>query len=246
VSGERTRVVVVDDQWVIRAGLQTIVDNEPDMVVVGQAEDGLRAIEEVSRHHPDVVLMDIRMPRLDGIEATRKILQSVPGQLDERRIAVLVLTTFDDEEYLLEAVRTGAAGFLLKDAGPDALVQAVRTVRAGDRLIDPTMTRVLIERCLDLERRAGTLTAQRQGSPTTWERRLGTLSGREKEILVGMARGRSNRELADHLVLGETTVKTHVSHVLGKLGLSSRVQAVVLAYEAGVVRPGEGTLRPTL
>ncbi|MDQ1292418.1 MAG: hypothetical protein QG608_296 [Actinomycetota bacterium] len=246
MSGERTRVVVVDDQWVIRAGLQTIVDNEPDMVVVGQAEDGLRAIEEVARHRPDVVLMDIRMPRLDGLEATRKILQPVPGRPDERRTAVLVLTTFDDEEYLLEAVRTGAAGFLLKDAGPDALVQAVRTVRAGDRLIDPTMTRVLIERCLDLERRVGPLTGRRQGSPSTWEKRLGTLSDREKEILVGMARGRSNRELADHLVLGETTVKTHVSHILGKLGLSSRVQAVVLAYEAGVVRPGEGALRPTL
>jgi DNA-binding NarL/FixJ family response regulator len=229
------RVAVIDDQGVIRAGLKMIIDNEPDLVVVAEAADGLEAIELVKSTRPDVALMDIRMPRLDGIEATRRIVAAgLPT-------VVLVLTTFDDEEYVLGAVRAGAAGFLLKDAGPDVLVKAVRTLHGGDSLVDPAVTRTLIARCLELEEQAA-------GRPTTpapraaadpWQQRLRTLSDREHQILVGMARGGSNRDLAAELVVSETTVKSHVSAVLAKLGLRSRVQAVVLAYEAGVITPGE-------
>jgi DNA-binding NarL/FixJ family response regulator len=228
------RVAVVDDQGVIRAGLKMIIDNEPDLVVVGEAADGLEALELVATTRPDVVLMDIRMPRLDGIEATRRITATGSGT------AVLVLTTFDDEEYVLGAVRAGAAGFLLKDAGPDLLVSAVRTLHGGDSLVDPSVTRTLIARCLELEEQAGGPSAVAPApAAATWKQRLGTLSERERQILVGMARGGSNRDLAAELVVSETTVKSHVSAVLAKLGLRSRVQAVVLAYEAGVITPGE-------
>ena len=231
------RVAVVDDQGVIRAGLKMIIDNEADLVVVGEAADGVQAIELVAATRPDVVLMDIRMPRLDGIEATRRITSTGSAT------AVLVLTTFDDEEYVLGAVRAGAAGFLLKDAGPDMLVGAVRTLHGGDSLVDPAVTRTLIARCLELEEQAARQApdpAPASGSVVgTWKQRLSTLSDREQQILVGMARGGSNRDLAAELVVSETTVKSHVSAVLAKLGLRSRVQAVVLAYEAGVITPGE-------
>ena len=228
------RVAVVDDQGVIRAGLKMIIDNEPDLVVVGEAADGVEAIELVAVTRPDVVLMDIRMPRLDGIEATRRI--TATGSAT----AVLVLTTFDDEEYVLGAVRAGAAGFLLKDAGPDLLVSAVRTLHGGDSLVDPSVTRTLIAHCLELEdRTGGPSVAAAPAAAETWKQRLGTLSDRERQILVGMARGGSNRDLAAELTVSETTVKSHVSAVLAKLGLRSRVQAVVLAYEAGVITPGE-------
>jgi len=229
------RVAVVDDQGVIRAGLKMIIDNEPDLVVIGEAADGLEAIELVATARPDVILMDIRMPRLDGIEATRRITSSGSAT------AVLVLTTFDDEEYVLGAVRAGAAGFLLKDAGPDLLVSAVRTLHGGDSLVDPSVTRTLIARCLELEDRAGGPSAAAASATAagTWKQRLASLSDRERQILVGMARGGSNRDLAAELVVSETTVKSHVSAVLAKLGLRSRVQAVVLAYEAGVITPGE-------
>jgi DNA-binding NarL/FixJ family response regulator len=229
------RVAVVDDQGVIRAGLKMIIDNEPDLVVVGEAADGLAAVELVASARPDVVLMDIRMPRLDGIEATRRITASGSPT------AVLVLTTFDDEEYVLGAVRAGAAGFLLKDAGPDLLVSALRTLHGGDSLVDPAVTRTLIARCLELEEQAAGRAADPVPGPSagSWRQRLNTLSDREQQILVGMARGGSNRDLAAELVVSETTVKSHVSAVLAKLGLRSRVQAVVLAYEAGVIRPGE-------
>jgi DNA-binding NarL/FixJ family response regulator len=230
------RVAVVDDQGVIRAGLKMIIDNEPDLVVIGEAGDGLEAIELVATARPDVVLMDIRMPRMDGIEATRRITSTGSST------AVLVLTTFDDEEYVLGAVRAGAAGFLLKDAGPDLLVSAVRTLHGGDSLVDPSVTRTLIARCLELEEQATGRTVEAApvvAAAGTWKQRLDTLSDREREILVGMDRGVSNRDLAAELVVSETTVKSHVSAVLAKLGLRSRVQAVVLAYEAGVITPGE-------
>jgi DNA-binding NarL/FixJ family response regulator len=220
------RVVVVDDQAVIRAGLRTMLEHETDLTVVGEASNAGQAVEVVAASRPDVVLMDVRMPDVDGIEATRRILAggSTPP-------AVLVLTTFDDDEYVFGALQAGAAGFLLKDVGPDVLIAAVRTVAAGDSLVDPSVTRRLIERWVALEARATT----NRPAPAA----LGTLSAREREILAGLARGRTNRELADDLIVSEATVKTHVSNLLTKLGVRSRVQAVVLAYEAGVVRPGD-------
>lgn len=222
------RVVVVDDQTVIRMGLRMMLEHETDLTIVGEASNAAEAVEVVAASRPDVVLMDVRMPEVDGIEATRRILAD--GATTPP--AVLVLTTFDDDEYVFGALQAGAAGFLLKDAGPDVLVAAVRTVAAGDALIDPSVTRRLVERWVALE-----VTSASTDRPVPAA--LGTLSAREREILIGLARGRSNRELADDLIVSEATVKTHVSNLLTKLGVRSRVQAVVLAYEAGVVRPGE-------
>lgn len=222
------RVVVVDDQAVIRAGLRTMLEHETELTIVGEAGDAATAFEVVAAARPDVVLMDVRMPGVDGIEATRRIVADAAG----RPPAVLVLTTFDDDEYVFGALQAGAAGFLLKDAGADVLVAAVRTVAAGDSLLDPAVTRRLVERWVALEE-SNAVTDR--PVPAT----VGTLSPREREILVGLARGRTNRELAGDLIVSEATVKTHVSNLLTKLGVRSRVQAVVLAYEAGVVRPGE-------
>jgi DNA-binding NarL/FixJ family response regulator len=222
------RVVVVDDQAVIRAGLRTMLEHETDLTIVGEAGNGAEAVDVVAAARPEVVLMDVRMPEVDGIEATRRILGSGPTPLP----AVLVLTTFDDDEYVFGALRAGAAGFLLKDAGPDVLVGAVRTVAAGDALVDPSVTRRLVERWVALEARSAP-------TPRAEAAAIAALSDREREILVGLARGCTNRELADDLIVSEATVKTHVSNLLAKLGVRSRVQAVVVAYEAGVVRPGE-------
>jgi DNA-binding NarL/FixJ family response regulator len=222
------RVVVVDDQAVIRAGLRTMLEHETDLTIVGEASTAMEAIHVVAAARPDVVLMDIRMPEVDGIEATRRILAAEAPSPP----AVLVLTTFDDDEYVFGALQAGAAGFLLKDVGPDVLVAAVRTVAAGDALVDPSVTRRLVERWVALEE---TSASTQRPVPAA----IGTLSTREREILVGLARGRTNRELAGDLIVSEATVKTHVSNLLTKLGVRSRVQAVVLAYEAGVVRPGE-------
>jgi DNA-binding NarL/FixJ family response regulator len=221
-------VVVVDDQAVIRTGLRTMLEHETDFTIVGEAGNGAEAVDVVARARPDVVLMDVRMPGVDGIEATRRILAS--GRTSPP--AVLVLTTFDDDEYVFGALRAGAAGFLLKDAGPDVLVGAIRTVAAGDALVDPSVTRRLVERWVALE-------ASSAQTPSPAPAAVGALSAREREILVGLARGCTNRELADDLIVSEATVKTHVSNLLTKLGVRSRVQAVVVAYEAGVVRAGE-------
>jgi DNA-binding NarL/FixJ family response regulator len=231
VAGEqdRVRVVVVDDQGVIRTGLRMIVDNEPDLVVVGEAGDGVEAIDVVAGSRPDVVLMDIRMPRMDGLAATGRIVAGTSSR-------VLVLTTFDDDEYVLGAIRAGASGFLLKDAGPDALVAAIRAVRRGDALVDPAVTRTVISRCLELERQA--VPPPARPARSVWADRLDTLSEREREILVALARGLANRDIAREFVVTEATVKSHVSSLLTKLGLRSRVEAVVVAYEAGVVVPG--------
>lgn len=227
-----TRVVVVDDQAVIRAGLRMIIDHEADLTVVGEAGDGLEAIDVVASVKPDVVLMDIRMPRLDGLEATRRIRSGGVAAP-----AVVVLTTFDDEEYVLGAVRAGASGFLLKDAGPDLLVQGIRAAHRGDALVDPAVTGTLIARCLQLEKEAA---LAEHPEPLKWETAINSLSVREREVLIDMARGWSNRRLSREMHLGETTVKTHVSNVLAKLGAASRVEAVVVAYESGLVRPGAG------
>jgi DNA-binding NarL/FixJ family response regulator len=219
--------VVVDDQAVIRGGLRMILDHEADMTTVGEAADGAEALRVVAAASPDVVLMDVRMPEVDGIEATRRITAGEAGPAP----AVLVLTTFEDDEYVFGALRAGAAGFLLKDATPDVLVAAVRTVAAGDALVDPAVTRRLVERWADLE--------ERWSPPGPPASTVTDLTDREREILVGLARGFTNRQLADELIVSEATVKSHVSHLLLKLGVRSRVQAVILAYELGLVRPGD-------
>ena len=219
------RVVVVDDQALVRTGFRMILDAEPDLEVVGEAGDGIEAVERFRQVRPDVVLMDVRMPRMDGVEATRHL--AGPGVADPAR--VLVLTTFDLDEHVYDALRAGASGFLLKDVPPEDLVAAVRVVAGGDALLAPSITRRLIGHF-----------AQRPAPPTdpAGAPELATLTDREREVLVLMAKGLSNAEIAGSLYLGETTVKTHVGRVLMKLGLRDRVQAVVLAYETGIVTPG--------
>jgi len=215
------RVLLCDDQALVRSGFRMILEAREEIEVVGEAEDGAQALDLAWRHRPDVVLMDVRMPRLDGVEATRRLVES--GS-DAR---VLILTTFDLDEYVYEALRAGASGFLLKDVQPAQLVDAVRVVARGDALLAPTVTRRLLDRF------AHTL----PGSPEPPPPELSSLSEREREVLGLLAGGLSNAELAERLFLSETTIKTHVSSILRKLGLRDRVQAVVLAYQAGLVRP---------
>jgi DNA-binding NarL/FixJ family response regulator len=215
------RVLVADDQAMVRAGFRMILDAEPDIEIVAEAADGAEAVELVGRYTTDVVLMDIRMPKLDGIEATRQVL----ARSESTR--VLVLTTFDLNEYVYEALRAGASGFLLKDAPPERLVEAIRVVASGEALLAPSITRRVIEEFASRP-------PPRDGLPPELEQ----LTARELDVLRLMARGRSNGEIAQELFLGETTVKTHVARILGKLRLRDRVQAVVLAYESGLVRPG--------
>ena len=219
---ERVRVVIVDDQELVRAGFRMILDAEDDIDVVGEAGDGSEAVDLVRRTGADVTLMDIRMPDVDGIEATRRI------QSAGLATKVLVLTTFDLDEYVFDAVRAGASGFLLKDTPPEDLVRAVHVVAAGDALLAPSVTRRLIEEF-------GRATPP---STTAPDDRVERLTDREREVLVLMARGLSNTEIAAELVVGEATVKTHVGRVLMKLDVRDRVQAVVVAYETGLVRPG--------
>jgi DNA-binding NarL/FixJ family response regulator len=215
-------VLLVDDQALVRSGFKLIVDAQDDMEVVGEASDGRAAIEEAARLHPDVVLMDVRMPEVDGIAATRTIV----GDRPEAR--VLVLTTFDEDRVVYDAMKAGASGFLLKSAPPAQFVDAVRTVAAGDALLAPSVTRRLVE---DFVRRP----PPGESSAT----QLGDLTDREREVLTLIGRGRSNAEIAGELFVSGATVKTHVNRILSKLGLRDRVQAVVLAYETGLVRPGE-------
>jgi len=216
-----TRVVVADDQALVRAGLKMVLEAEPDIEVVGEAADGHEVLDVARRSSPDVVLMDIRMPGLDGLEASRRLLA---GDSPPR---ILVLTTFDEEEYLYEALRAGTSGFLLKVSPPEQLIGAIRTVAAGNALIDPAVTRRVIEA---FGRRVSTA-----APPPSYDE----LTAREREVLVLLARGRSNAEIAEELIVGEATVKTHVARVLMKLGLRDRVQAVVFAYEHGIVAPGD-------
>jgi len=219
------RIVIVDDQALVRAGFRMILEAEEDIEVVGEAADGREAVAEVQRLRPDVVLMDVRMPEVDGIEATRRLLGA-----DGVTAKVVMLTTFDMDEYVYEALRAGASGFLLKDVPPEQLVAGIRAVASGDALLAPSVTRRVIE---EFVRRP-------PESVRTPPPELADLTAREAEILQLIARGLSNAEIAKELVVSETTVKTHVAHVLMKLGLRDRVQAVVFAYEAGVVRPREG------
>lgn len=215
------RVMLVDDQAMVRAGLRMIIETAGDMTVVGEAGDGLDAIDLARRCTPDVVLMDVRMPRLDGIEATARIV----GPDGPR---VLMLTTFDLDDYVYAALRAGASGFLLKDAEAEQLIDAIRVVRRGDALLAPSVTRLLVEEVL----RVGN--PQRRVLPG-----IDDLTERETEVIVQVARGLSNAEIAERLYLGEATVKTHVGRILAKLGLRDRVQVVVAAYEAGLVTPGD-------
>jgi DNA-binding NarL/FixJ family response regulator len=238
---EPVRVVVVDDQAVIRAGLRMIVDNEPDLTVVGEAGDGAEAVRVASQLRPDVVLMDVRMPEVDGIEATRRLLSGSGDAGEAACPAVLVLTTFEDDDYVFGALRAGASGFLLKDAGPDAVVDAIRAVARGDASVDPAVTRRLVERWAELDSGAA-VRAGDAADPTTRATGDVGLTDREREILVGLASGLSNRELAGQLIVSEATVKSHVSNLLTKLGVRSRVQAVILAYERGIVRTGDRDL----
>jgi len=221
------RILLVDDQALVRAGFRMILDAEPEMEVVGEASDGREAIDRVRTLRPDVVLMDIRMPELDGLEATRRILDDgVAGDSPPR---ILMLTTFDLDEYIYDALRAGASGFLLKDTPPEQLVSAIHVIAAGDALLSPSITRRVIS---EFVKGAGP-------KPQAQFPRLQDLTARELEVLVLIARGLSNAEIAKTLFVSETTVKTHVARILMKLGLRDRVQAVVLAYEAGVVTPGE-------
>jgi len=217
------RVLLADDQDLVRSGLRLILERQPDVEVVGEAIDGLDAVQRAAELGPDVVLMDVRMPRLDGIEATRRLAVG-----PDPRPAVLILTTFDLDEYVHESLRAGAAGFVLKDCSPDELLHAVRVVAAGEALLAPSVTRRLIEEF-----------ARRPASKIEDGTVLGTLTDREREVLALMARGLSNVEIAEQLVVSEPTVKTHVGHVLAKLGLRNRVQAVVFAYDHGLVTPVE-------
>jgi DNA-binding NarL/FixJ family response regulator len=229
VSAPPLRILIADDQRLVRAGFRLILEAQPDIDVVGEAADGLTAVDLATRHRPDVILMDIRMPRLDGLEATRRLIDppsdvaARPG--DPPRI--VILTTFDLDEYVYAALQAGASGFLLKDVSPEQLVAAVRTVAVGDALLAPSITRRLIERYAQARPTVGVV-------PDALER----LTAREMEVFRLVARGMSNAEVAAELVVSEATVKTHVAGILGKLGLRNRAQAVVLAYESGLVKAG--------
>jgi DNA-binding NarL/FixJ family response regulator len=215
-----TRVLIADDQELVRTGFRVVLDAEPDLEVVGEAADGLAAIEAVTSLHPDVVLMDIRMPNLDGIEATRRIAAG------DGSPHILILTTFDLDDYVYEALRAGASGFLLKDARAEELCNAVRTVAAGEALLSPSITRRLIE------------SYTRRPPPTECPSALAELTPRELEVLKLIAGGLSNAQIAGELIVGDATVKTHVARIFSKLDLHDRAQAVVLAYESGLVQPG--------
>ncbi len=218
------RVLIVDDQALVRAGFAMILGAEPDIEVIGEAENGLEAIRETKKLKPDVVMMDIRMPEMDGITATAEL---CGGHIDEECPKVIILTTFDLDDYVYDALRAGASGFLLKDTPPDDLAEAIRIVTRGDALLSPSVTRQLLQEF-----------TRTPASPQPAEG-LKDLTEREEDVLRQLARGLSNAEIADELFVSETTVKTHVSHILTKLELRDRVQAVVVAYESGLVIPGD-------
>ena len=224
------RIILVDDQELVRTGFRMVLEAQPDMIVVGEAADGLAAVEAVRRQPADVVVMDVRMPRLDGVEATRRICADAGaggtgGPGDARGPRVLMLTTFDLDEYVFAGLQAGASGFLLKDVPPAELLFAIRSVHAGDSVVAPSATRRLIDRFVPLLAPAGPPPASLAG-----------LTEREREVLVQVAAGLSNAEIATRLFVSEATVKTHVGRILAKLGLRDRVQAVVLAYESGLVK----------
>jgi DNA-binding NarL/FixJ family response regulator len=217
------KVLLADDQALVRAGFKVLLDVEEDVTVVGEAADGADAVEQVRRHRPDVVLMDIRMPVLDGLEATRQIAatRGLEG------VRVLILTTYDTDAYVFEALQAGASGFLLKDCGPAELLQAIRVVAAGEALLAPRITRRLIAQ----------FTAARTAHQAS-EDRLAELTQREREVLALVGRGLSNHEIAEQLVISKATARTHVSRIIGKLGARDRAQLVVIAYQTGLVSSG--------
>jgi DNA-binding NarL/FixJ family response regulator len=229
-TGEPIRVALVDDQLLVRAGFRMVIDSQPDLRVVAEAGDGAKAVRAVADQPVDVVLMDVRMPGVDGLTATEQITTRTPSP-GAPAPRVIVLTTFDLDEYVLGAIRAGASGFLLKDAPPEEMLAAIRTVHAGDAVIAPSATRRLLERLV-------TALPGRTGLDPATAAGLAQLTDREREVLLLIARGRSNAEIAAELYLAEATVKTHVGRVLAKLGARDRVQAVVIAYESGLVRPG--------
>jgi DNA-binding NarL/FixJ family response regulator len=218
-----TRVLIADDQALVRAGFRKLVESVSELDVVGEAADGYDAVDKARRLRPDVILMDIRMPRLDGIEATRRLTAAGGGAM-----RVLILTTFGLDDYVYDALRVGASGFMLKDAPPEELLAAIEVVARGDALIAPAVTRSVIEEFV-----------RRSPIPTPIASALNELTPREREVLELLARGLSNAEIAGQLVVSDGTVKTHVAHVLSKLDLRDRVQAVILAYETGVITPGQ-------
>ncbi len=220
------RIILVDDQELVRTGFRMVLEAQPDMTVVGEAADGLAAVDLVRRHEADVVVMDVRMPRLDGVEATRRICaMKGAGEVGGDRPRVLMLTTFDLDEYAFAGLQAGASGFLLKDTPPAELLFAIRSVHAGDSVVAPSTTRRLIDRFVPL--------LPTGGPPPT---DLAGLTEREREVFIQVAAGLSNAEIATRLFVSEATVKTHVGRILAKLGLRDRVQAVVLAYESGLVK----------
>jgi DNA-binding NarL/FixJ family response regulator len=216
------RVVLADDQELVRAGFRVLIESAPDVEVVGEASDGEGAVSVVAQEHPDVVLMDVRMPGMNGIEATRRI-----RELEGAGPRILILTTFDLDEYVHQALRAGASGFLLKDSSPKDLLNAIRVIHAGDSLLAPSITRRLIEEF-----------AQRPGPNLNSAAVLDSLTEREREVLRLVAAGMSNTEIADRLVVSPATSKTHVSRILTKLGARDRAQLVMIAYETGLARPG--------
>ncbi|HEX3721172.1 MAG TPA: response regulator transcription factor [Nitrolancea sp.] len=221
MSDHSLRVLVADDQALVRAGFRLILNAQNGIDVVGEAIDGTQAVSEARRLRPDVILMDIRMPQMDGIEATRRLLS------DGATCQVIMLTTFDLDEYVYAALQAGASGFLLKDVSPEQLTSAVRLVASGDALLAPSITRRLVERFAQPAKRTGNA-----------HQRLRSLTPREREVFELIAQGLNNAEIASDLSLSEATVKTHVARILAKLELRDRVQAVVLAYESGIVQPG--------
>jgi DNA-binding NarL/FixJ family response regulator len=223
---EPVRVLLVDDDDLMRAGLRAVLSSDETVEVVGEATDGRHALDRVAALEPEVVLMDVRMPRLDGISATREILSSSPA------VRVLVLTTFEEDEYVFGALSAGASGFLLKRTSPEELIAAIHTVAAGDSLLSPSVTRRVIDRMVQ---------RPEPGEPAAEQ--LEELTPRERDVLEQVALGLSNREIADELVIEESTVKTHVKRILMKLGLRDRIHAVILGYESGLVRPGRESAR---
>jgi DNA-binding NarL/FixJ family response regulator len=216
------RLLIADDEAMVRRGLRLVLETEDDLQVIGEAADGIEAIDEARRLRPDVVLMDVRMPRLDGVEACRRLVEASEAK-------VVVLTTFDLDEHLFAAVRAGASGFLLKASPPEELVAAIRAAHAGNALVEPKMTKRLLEEF-----------ARRPDHPPSGQlpSRFSELTDREVDVLREVVRGASNSEIAERLYISETTVKTHVNHILSKLGVRDRIQAVVLAYDHGLVEPG--------
>ncbi|WP_226876735.1 response regulator [Microbulbifer hainanensis] len=222
------RVMVVDDQALVRRGFALVLDNEPDIEVVAEAGTGVEAIEAARAHQPDIILMDIRMPEMDGLEATARLLQTEEkAEANGTPCRVIILTTFDPDEYVFRALQAGASGFVLKDIPPEALVEAVRTVADGGAMLAPGITQRLISQF-----------AQKLGTGRNLAERLERLTTREREVLAAIADGKSNAEIAEALFIGAATVKTHVSSVLSKLGLRDRAQAVVFAYECGLATAG--------